>query len=412
MPAKRLKKLHYGWVIVFAGFGICFINMIHGYSFGLFLKPLAEYFDTTRTVISGVRSVSGMIGAVMGLLTGRLTDKYGPRGMLMMLGIFSGAGFLLLSRVSTIWQVYFCYILTGLVTYQIPLFSTLTRWFSRKREIATGIVLVGHSVGGVVLIPVVQHFITDSGWRQAYLFIGAISVVFITLLALLVKKNPQQVGMQPYGADNPTMKKSAVADSEGLTLVQALRTARFWILGTLLFCFSWALTSIEVHLAPYATDINISPAGAANVVAVLAGFSMVGFISIGFLSEKKGVRFAVIVYLAIMTLSLVQLLLVRGLVPLYVFAIVFGIGHGGIVTVMASLTANLFGVKQIGSLFASVSCISAIGRVVGPVVSGNIFDRTGSYTLAFIICIIFAAVALVMSFALHQRKARQIPATY
>ncbi len=409
MPFHRLKNLHYAWIIVFAGFGISFINMIHGYSFGLFLKPLAEDFNTTRTVISGVRSISGMIGAVTGLLSGRLTDKYGPRWILIMFGVLTGAGFLLLSRVSTIWQIYLCYILVGLITYSIPLFSTITRWFDRKREIAMGIVLVGHSVGGMVLVPVVQNFITNSGWRQAYLFIGAISLIFITLLALLIKKSPQQAGMLPYGTDNPTLKKTVVADGDSLTLAQALHSVRFWILGTLLFCFQWALSAIEVHIASYATDIGISAAVAATVVAILAGFSMVGFMSIGFLSDKKGVRLAVIVYLTIMTLSLIQLLFVRGVVPLYVFAIIFGIGHGGIVTVNASLTADLFGVKHIGSLFASVSCFGAVGRVIGPVVSGNIFDRTGSYTLAFILCIIFAAIALAMSFILHHSKTKQLP---
>ncbi len=409
------KRLHYGWIMVMATSGIAFTNAINTYSFGLFLKPLAEEFNAGRAVISGSRSLGGLLGGVLGIGIGKLTDKRGPRILLICNGLLIGTGLLLLSQTNAVWQIYVLYgvvISIGMACYGIPLYSTIPRWFSRRREMALGIVQSSLGLGGAVMVPVSQWLIVNHGWRISALAIGLLILSVVIPLAQLLKHSPQRIGLRPYGeSETPDEKRPPASAVSSLTFAQTIRTERFWILAAILFCFHYSLASVEIHIVPYATDIGLSPTVSATVLSLVAGAGIAGKLSIGFISDKMETRSALCLYLAMLCLSLTELLFARQAFTLYAFAIVFGIGYGGVLTYFPGLTTQLFGLQNLSMIYATATLFGTVGRATGPILSGRLFDINGNYHSAFLILTALGALSFVLAMILLRHKVEKTDST-
>ncbi len=404
----KLKRLHYAWVLVIVTSIIAFVNATTIFSFGLFLKPLAEEFNTGRGVISGARSLGGLLSGVLGIAIGSLTDKHGPRILLIANGLLAGIGLLLMSRVNSVWQIYLLYgviISIGMSCYHIPTQSTIPRWFTRRRETALGIIQASLGLGGMILTPSVQWLIVRYGWRPSYLAIGLLTLAVVIPLAQFVTHSPQRIGLRPYG-ENGTLegKQLSASDVSGIPFMQAIRTGRFWLFGAVLFCFTFSLGVVETHIVPYATDIGITATTAANMLALIAGFGIIGKLSVGIVSDRMGTRFTLNLYLTVVTLALLELLFAREVSLLYMFAIIFGIGYGGVITLAPGVTAELFGLKYLSVIFASLSLLSTVGRAIGPTLVGSLFDITGNYFLAFLILVVLSVLSVMLGLILLRYK--------
>ena len=146
---------------------------------------------------------SGIIG-LSGIITGGLTDKFGPRRVLLILGSLTGIGYLLMSQISTIWQFYAVYgivVSIGLGAVTVPTLATVARWFLRRRGLMTGVVQAGAGIGGMILAPLAGWLILTHDWRYAFFILGITVLVFMLLSGLFLKRDPAQVGQLPYGAD-------------------------------------------------------------------------------------------------------------------------------------------------------------------------------------------------------------------
>lgn len=405
------KRLHYGWILVIAASGIAFTNAANLYSFGLFLKPLAEEFNTGRAVISGARSLGGLLGGVLGIGIGNLTDKYGPRILLTVSGTLTGTGLLLLSQTNSVWQIYILYgivISIGTACYGVPMYSTIPRWFTRRRETALGIVESCLGVGGVVLVPLSQWLIVNHGWRTASLAIGLLILTIFIPLAQFLKHSPQRIGLKPYGeSESPDRKRPPASAGSSVTFTQAIKTDKFWLLAAILFCFHYSLAAVETHIVPYATDIGISSAMSATILSLVAAGGIGGKLSIGLISDKMETRFVLGIYLAMLGLSLIGLLFARQILALYAFAILFGIGYGGALTYLPGLTSHLFGLQQLSMIYASALLFGTVGRATGPVMSGRLFDINGNYYSAFLILAVLGALSFVLAMILLRRKSEK-----
>ncbi len=408
MHFDRLKNLHYAWVLVIAATGIAFMNGLPSYTFGLFLKPLATEFETGRAVISGARSFSSFLGAVVGLGIGTLTDRYGPRMLLMANGLLIGIGSILMSRVDAIWEVYLVYgviVGAGFACYGIPIYTTIPRWFASSKEKALGIIHASVGLGGMALTPLMQWLISSFGWRQAFFVAGLLSIAIVVPLTRYMKQSPQKAGLKPYGIEKVTPgNKPATSGSSDITFRQVTRTSRFWLNSIIMFCFSFCLAISDTQLPSHATDIGLSAIAAANIVAVISGIGIGGKLSIGFLSGKKGSRIALALYLACVATSMVILLFARNTIALYTFALIFGFGAGGVIAIQAAVAAELYGLKYLSVIYAGIMLFGTIGKALGPIVAGSIFDRTGSYFPAFLVGTILSTTALILCFILSRYR--------
>jgi MFS family permease len=404
----KLKRVHYGWVMVAISISVLLAHALTLYAFGVFLKPLTGEFGWDRGALSGAYSMSVLIGGGLGILSGRLTDRYGPRSIVTAGGLLTGIAFFLMSQVSSLWHVYLIWgVLMGLgfSFCLIPVMAIVPKWFIKRRGIASGIVMAGMGLGGVVTPPLSQWLIFASGWRWAFIILGSISLVISIPAAQFMKHSPQRIGLTPYGEDKITEDKQSQRSAiGGLSFSQVIRTSRFWLLGVILASVFFCISSVVVHIVPHADDIGISAIMAASVLSAIAAIGIIGRLGIGLLSDKSGGTLALSVCLSIITLSLIWLLFVSESWMFYVFAVVFGLAAGGFITLLPIVTAELFGMASLGAIIGGITFLTTIGDATGAPVAGSIFDNTGSYDLAFLICVVVSAIAFILSLILLRYK--------
>ncbi|MFC2017110.1 MFS transporter [Chloroflexota bacterium] len=404
----KLKHVHYGWVTVVIAACVLVVLATFFYTFGIFLLPLTMEFNWDRGALSAAFSMFLLISGFLGIFGGRLSDKYGPRPVVTISGLFIGMGLLLMSQVSSLWQVY---IILGLImaigmgSCFVPITSTIPRWFARKRGIAMGITVAGAGLGGMILPTLAQWLISSYGWQQAYVTLGLVAFIIIIPLAQFMKHSPQRMGLRPYGENGIIENKQPSASIVGgFSFKQAIKTGRFWLFDLILFCFMFAVMIIMVHIVPHAVDIGISAMTAAGILSIINGSSVIGRFFIGFIADRIGARPALAACLVALTLALIWLLFAQEIRILYVFAVVFGFAYGSIISLQPLISAELFGLGSLGIIAGSVMFCGTTGGAVGPVVAGFIFDVTGSYRLALLISVVTGALAIMLSLILLKAK--------
>lgn len=405
MTIKR-ERLHYGWVMVLIALSVLATHALVMYTFGVFLKPLVTEFNWDRGALSGANSMYMLLAGTFAIFTGRLSDKYGPRMLVTLNGLLTGIGFLALSQINSLWQVYLIWGLflgIGGSCCYIPVMSTIPRWFVKKTGIAIGITVAGFGLGAVITPPLTQWLISTYGWRQAFIVLGLITFVIVIPLAQFMKHSPQRVGLKPYG-EIGTLKDKQSQAAGGLSFRQAIKTSRFLVWGSIICCFFFSVQVIVVHIVPHGIDIGISATAAAGILSIIAGGSVIGRLSMGFIYDRIGSRKALSACLTLVALALIWLLFAKEIWGLYIFAGVLGLAYGGIVLLETALTGELFGLKSLGMILGGVILFGTVGGALGAPLAGSIFDATGSYSLALLICVILVVLAIILSLILLKTK--------
>lgn len=366
------------------------------YSYGVFFKPMSEEFGWARAVTSGAFSMGMFVTAVLFLVSGRLSDKFGPRIVDSVCGLLFGLGFLLISQVNALWQLYiFWGLLLGMGNSGgfVPLTSMVARWFARRRAVMTGIVVAGVGVGTMIGPPAASQLIIEHGWRTSYLVMGSIFLVLFVLAAQFLRRDPAKMGQLPYGGN---AKESLTAAVSGSSLHEALRTSQFWMLFITYIFFGISQMAVMVHIVPNITDLGISPVTAANIMTFIGAFSIAGRIIFGSVGDRIGYRKALIIGMSVLSATLFWLPAADEVWMLYLFAGVFGFSYGGEVALLSPLVAELFGLGALGTILGVITFAYATGCAVGPLVAGGIFDMAGSYYTAFMVCAILMVAGLIL----------------
>ncbi len=375
--------------------------------FGIFFNPLLEEFGWTRAAISGAYSLSSILQGVLGIAMGGLVDRFGPRIVVTVCGVFLGAGYLLMSQVNTVWQIYLFYgviIGIGMSGLWVPLLSPISRWFVARRSLMTGIVMSGMTIGGVVAPLIVSRLIVAYDWRLTFIIIGGAALFGIVLFAQFLKRDHGRLGQPPYGAGEGTRTKPSPAIF-GYNFKEATQTIQFWLCLVILFCFGYGILAIAVHLVPHIAGLGISDVSAADVLAVNNGVGIIGnFFVGGIIGDRIGNRKVLLIGFALAVASLVWLLPSRELWMLHLFAIVLGIAAGSIGTSESPLVARLFGLKNHGLIYGIFVLGFSTGGALGPFVTGYIYDVTGSYHNAFLACIAFMVAGFILTMLLKPTR--------
>ncbi len=398
MTTKKRLKLFYGQIVVVATLLIMAVIWGMFYTFGVFFESLLAEFGWTRALISGAFSLSFLLFGFLSIISGRLADRHGPRKVMTVSGLVLGMGYLLMSQINAVWQLYLFYgviIGVGMSGGLAPLTSTVARWFVKRRGMMTGIVVSGIGVGVVIMPPAAVRLISSYGWRHSYIIVGIIALVLIILAAQFLKRDPRQVGQLAYGEDRLEGKGLDLQDS-GFSLQGAIHTRQFWTLGITFLCFGLLMQTIMVHIASHATSLGILAADAANILAIIGGISVAGRIIMGIVADRTGSKLAFIIIFVLMAIALFWLQSARELWMLYLFAIVFGFGYGGESPLRPLIIAELFGLRAHGVIHGAFLIGLTIGGAIGPVMAGKIFDVTNSYQLAFLFSAILAIISLVV----------------
>ena len=403
---RKRFNVHYHYVIVASVFAIWGAIFGMTSTFSVFFKPISTEFGWGRTVLATVYSFYILLNGFLGIIMGKLSDKFGPRMVLLVCSLFLGLGLALMSTVHTVWQIYVFYGLLmsiGTSANISPLESTIGRWFTKRRGLMVGICLMGMSSGGMVMPPIANWLISLYGWRTAYIILDIVILSIVVSAALFLKRDPAQMGLLPYGyaLQDEEKCKASSKHKDGFSLGEAFQKAEFWFACLLFFCYGFIIISVMTHIVPYATDIGISSTIASIILACIGGASTATRIPEGLMADRIGVRKAGIVLTSFMVGSMLWLLMEgRQAWTLFLFAIIFGVAFSGLDILLTLLPSSLFGVRALGAIIGFMNFAFTIGGAVGSSITGLSFDLTGDYRAALLLCTAVSGVALIASWVL------------
>jgi OFA family oxalate/formate antiporter-like MFS transporter len=413
-------RVFYGWWVVSACASIIFLTGgTFYYGFSALVKPLQNQFGWSRALISGAFSLRTQSGGLASPVVGYLVDRIGSRRLLLVGTALVGTGFILLSRVESVWAFYatVMVIAVGMSATGGPVAMTAAaHWFERQRGRAMALLAAGAGASGVMVL-VLATLIAAFGWREALLVVGIAQWAVCIPLALLVRHRPQEMGLLPDGElalPRPEVGRAAalaeadgVADGPlrlqdpGLTIGQALRTRTFWLLALAMSLSGFGSTAIIVHQVVYVTEATgLSDEQAAVVAMMMPIVSLAGRLGFGWLADYREKR--QVLAASYMLLGLGILLLAAAQQPwqLFFFLAVFSPGWGGSIAVQPAFQAESFGLRAFGALQGLAFTVSTLGSVAGPIFAGWVHDSTDTYRHAFVVLAIAslaAAPAILMA---------------
>jgi MFS family permease len=404
--------IFYGWIIVAVTFVTMAIGVNARTAFSLFFPPIISEFGWERGVTAGAFSFGFVVSAIVSPLIGRLMDRGGPRAV-MELGVALMAGGLLLAPLTQHpWHLYVTIgVMVGAGSVCLGYSGQslfLPNWFIRRRGLAMGLAFAGVGIGSVTLLPWVQKMIEQTGWRTACTAMGLLVLVVLAPINLLVRKRPQDIGLEPDGdasASTGSVKPTSnVVDPvwAGIewTLMRAVRTGRFWWLALGYFCGLYIWYAVQVHQTKYLLDLGFSPAVAVWALGLVSLLGIPGQILLGHASDRIGREWiwaASCAGFAICFAALIVLKYVPALLLVYVMVFTQGALGYGLTSIMGAVVLEIFQGPHYGSIFGTVMLVSLAGAAAGPWLTGLLHDLTGSYTLAFSIAIgvsLLSAIAI------------------
>jgi len=411
-PLGLKDKLFYGWVVV-AVFLVSGITLygIH-FSFGIFFKSIESEFSLTRAATSAILSANLLLAGLYSFFAGWALDRYGPKIVVLLMGVFTGLSLLLTSQTGSSWQLFITYSLllamgTGAL-FVVPM-STVSRWFDKKRGLALGMASSGVGLGPLVMAPFATYLIASFSWRVAYIVIGLIAWLIVIPLSRLLRGDPYEIGALPDGVKTlpeDTESEEGIIQPAHLSLPQALQTRSFWLVMFIWVLYASNIFLVFTHLVPHATDIGFSAMEAAAIVSLIGGAAVAGRVVLGTVSDRMGRKVTAIICALLQAGAMMWLLWANDLWMFYLFALVYGFAFGGMSPVMAALIGDTFGLGRIGAILGMLEVGFGIGAAIGSAVGGFIFDVSNSYFLAFLLG---AAVMLVATLliALIRREANK-----
>lgn len=411
--ADRESGFFYGWVVL----GVCFflgvIAFGLNFSFGIFFKSLESDFHLTRATTSAIFSVFLLVSPVVGLIGGWINDKYGPRLILSVMGLFTGAGLLMLSRASETWHLFFSYSLLLAVgnggVFPIVM-AVASKWFVRRRGLAIGIVGCGISVGILVMSPISAFLISGFGWRQSYFILALVGFLLMAPLAWLLKTPPGERVLKTINSKSPAVEQfnnGPVNTVSGMTVREAARTRELWLFVSLWTLYSVGIYIITGHIVRHAIDLGIPEVKAAIILTILGGASAAARLLMGRLSDSIGRRQSILGGALLMAAAMLWLMFSTDLWQLYLFGALFGVAYGGFSTPVTALIGDTFGTRHLGVIIGIAGAGWCLGGAAGPALAGYIFDTTGSYFFGFLIGVITSLISAGLVFLFKEGKEAQ-----
>ncbi|MBN1190822.1 MAG: MFS transporter [Dehalococcoidales bacterium] len=393
--------LYYGYVIVLLSFLMMVLSWGIYYNYGVFFTSFTLEFGWSRAVTSGAFSASVLVAGLFGIFTGRISDRFGSKMVFVVCAVLLSMGYVLISQVHSAWQFYLIYIIlysAGAAGFWTPLVAGVARWFTGMRGLMTGIVSGGISFGTLVLPPVEVLLISSFGWRTTHIIIGLVILAAVMISVRFFRDRLPQDMAGPDGQERYVRGKVPVQLS--FSLKEAIATYQFWIACFIYLCFGLIHLTIMVHIVPFATGAGISDMKAAVILSIIGGTGLAGRVGMGLLADRLRVKTSAIICLTLITCALVWLQFFQNLWHLYLFAVVLGVGYGGLSCLQSLVAAELYGLMSLGVITGIFSFSFLIGGGAGPVLAGFIYDISLNYQPAFVLCLVLAALALTASLAL------------
>jgi len=395
------NRIFFGWWIVISAFFIFMTTSALLFTgFGAYFIFIQKEMMWSKTLISGAFSMSRMESGIVGPIQGWLVKKIGPRLVIQIGIVILAAGFMLFSKIDSIFDFYvvFFFMSLGLsLAGYLTISTSLINWFERKRATALGISNSGSALGGL-MVPIVAWSLVNFGWRDTAFYSGILTLIILLPASLLIRKAPEEYGLFPDGdldkrIDIPKQQEANRPRTNDLSLKQALRTSAFWYTSLGHASALFVVSAMMLHLIPYIVDnIGVSVQSAALVAAAMTGVQLFGQLSGGFLSDRVEKRKVIVICMFGHVITPIGLAFTTSLPLIFFLVILHGLSWGVRGPLMAAIRADYFGRSSFATIMGFSSMIAMIGMIIGPLIAGLSADFLGSYRWGFFILGIFPAL--------------------
>ncbi|MFC1953326.1 MFS transporter [Chloroflexota bacterium] len=413
------NKFFYGWWMVIASTIMSFVadgSLFFGFT--VFFNPIRQTFGWSAAVMSIAFSIHRIGMGILSPIVGVLVDRVGPRKLMLFGWTVFGLGFLLISRVNSLWEFYgaFLVLTVGLsFGFFLVINTTIANWFIKKRSRAYSIISAGMASSGM-LVPLLALIVEQFGWRTSLVIVAVTLWVVGLPLSLVMRQRPSQHGLLPDGEtivamnesidvsasqqENDSFSPEVNTQDPSFTAREALKTKSFWLLASMSFFQMIGMGSVWIHIVPYLESIYIPTTVGAFAVSGMTISSLIGRLGLGFLGDFMNKRYLIALSFSLQAIGLFlfSVIAVDKIWLIILFLLTYAPGYGAVISLTPALQADYYGSKNFGAIAGLILIVSMLGGIASPVVAGWIFDVTGSYRLAWRIfsLVVVPAVPLIL----------------
>ncbi len=397
-----MRRVFYGWVI--AGTAFFTLLVTNGLTFAgitVFDESMLRDFGWSRGTLKFRDLLTMGLAGVLSPIAGAIADKYGVKWLMAGGATLLAIALLLYGQIGNVAHMYAIHVLFAGVLASCGIVMAVilvSRWFVKKRGTATGLAMVGTSMGGALFPALGAWLVGLYGWRISLMLYAVFPAALLLVILFLVRERPSDMGLLPYGGEAAPPGAPAVA--QGMEYRDAVRTRTFWIIAAAGSMTFYAILGISSHLFLHLRGQGFDVPTAARGLSWLFLMGLTGKFLFGYLADLFDHKRVLLVNLGIMlTGSLALASMSEAL--FWPFVVCFGLGWGGIYTLLQLLTMNAFGLKAAGRVLGTRTVLDAIGGGLGPWITGWLFDRTGGYQVPFLLVSGLIFVTLVAASALR-----------
>jgi len=415
---KSNPRIFFGW------WSVLFIGIVSGlghgfntYGISVFFKPIAAELELNRALTSLAAGIGRLEGGITSPLVGWLSDKFGPKWIVIFGIVIAGSGMIFMNYVTEVWQYYVAWgILIGLglnIGLTVACDKTINDWFIRRRGMAQGIKFALISLFGIVVLQAITPLIEYQGWRFTCLLWGIIMFASLPFAYALIKtQRPEYYNLLPDGAevslDNGEGKGGMAEKTAGYasesqeteyTFKQALKTSTYWLLIVGFSAHNFIAGGFNVHIFPFLTDIKIEETVASGMMGMMIFFTIPARFFGGLIADrvpKSRIQLLLLVSFLMQVIGISTYLWFQNLPSVYVLLACHGVSSGAVTPLVILIIGRYFGRNSFGSILGTMIAFLAPVGLLSPVYYGWIFDTTGSYNIAFITALVFAAMATLL----------------
>jgi len=456
MPPKR-PKFFYGWIMVVAAVAAGALSSGAGvWGASVFVTPMGEELGWSRSAFFASFFIRSVVAGALSPIIGPMQDtRSGPRILMFASGLTMGLSLITLKWVDNLAVFYVLFGALGALSMvagaEMLTVAIVPKWFVRKRGRAMAIASTGTAMGPLFFPFLVHGIISLVGWRDAWMVLGIIILIFLVPLSFLIRSRPEDMGLLPDGdtvqvftseaststtEEIPSSSASLAAASlpqdatqeakpgssallasgslpleatrkarppqgatreRSFTRSEAVRTKTFWLLIAAFFLAMLGMGGFHANWIPYFEDLGFSPSTGAWAATAYGICSISIRLLWGILAERFPIRYLMVAQCAITGVSIVFFLNIVNVPTLVLAGGLHGIALGGFFIMRPLMIANYFGRENLGAINGILRPFVTLSGAMSPLLVAGMFDIYGSYQEAFLLIIVtwFAAAAVV-----------------
>ncbi len=374
------RSAPYRWVIVAAGGLLGCVAIGAMFSLPVLLRPMAEDTGWSVTGISTAMTLGFLAMAAASMVWGGLSDRFGPRPVVLAGSALLPASLALASRAGSLIEFQFLFgLLVGVAGAAVlpPMMAAVTGWFDTQRGLAVSLVSAGMGMAPMTMSPLAAWLVTIHDWRTTMLIVAGITAILMIPAALLVRRPPMPADTQAGTAagDGPQMD---------MTVGEAVRSPQFVTLMLANFFCCATHSGPIFHTVSYAVTCGIPMIAAVTIYSVEGFAGMFGRIGFGLAGDRFGAQRVLVMGLLAQAFGVLAYAFVRQLEGFYAVATVVGFIYAGTMPLYAVIIRENFPLRMMGTIIGGSAMAGSLGMATGPLFGGVIYDRFDSYTLMYI----------------------------